>query len=137
LSENKPTSATFNKKERLKSRSTIVELFSQNQSVRIYPFKIVWLVKENETGFSPKIGVSVAKRNFKKAVQRNRIKRQMREAFRLNKSLLYTSIEKHNIQIACMIIYTSAEVISYKDMEYKIKQCLVRLNKTILNKLNS
>lgn len=132
MSESKPIPSGFNKNERLKSRSTIEDLFSKNQSVRIYPFKIVWLVTDNTKAFCPKIGVSVSKRNFKNAVARNLIKRKMREAFRLNKSLLYSSIQEQNINLACMIIFTSSKMIPYNDMEDKIKKCLSRLNKTIL-----
>ena len=75
---------TYNKHEKLKSQKTIEQLFLDGDSVSAYPLRLVYL----KHGDSRKVGVSVSKRNFKRAVDRIRIKRLLREAYRLNKTML-------------------------------------------------
>ncbi len=137
LNDQPSIQASFKKNERLKSRSTILSIFTLNKNVRLYPFKIVWLVEPVLNHFTPKIGVSVSKRNYKKAVQRNFIKRRMREVFRLNKQILYSNLNEHNIHLACMIIYTGKEILSYDEMERKIKKLFIRLNRDIMAELDN
>jgi ribonuclease P protein component len=72
---------------------------------------------DNDVKF--KAGVSVSKRNFKKAVDRNKIKRLLREAYRLNKSMLFNNITTQN---AFMILYLGNEIPNFKDLEIKMKQ---------------
>jgi len=110
---------TFNKSEKLKSEKLITELFSSGKSISAYPLRLVYL----ETTFSDpvkiKTGVSVPKRNFRKAVDRIRIKRLMREAYRLNKSELFNNI---TTQYAFMILYIGKEKTVYKKVEPAMKQ---------------
>ena len=84
-----PMKATFSKIERLKSKKEIDILFSDGKSISKYPIRLVY----KKTDFNEKIkiraGVSVSKRNFKKAVDRNFIKRLMRESYRKNKYIVY------------------------------------------------
>ncbi|MDA3892347.1 MAG: ribonuclease P protein component [Salinivirgaceae bacterium] len=124
---------TFKKVERLKSRKTIESLFIQNKYLKIYPFKLVWLVEPNNENDSLKMGVSVAKRIFKSAVKRNLIKRKMRESLRLNKPFLSQSISQKNITLSFMLIYIGKEVVSFNEFDTKIKQLMLRLGDKIKN----
>lgn len=109
---------TFSKKEKLKSKKLIDALFSEGQSVSAYPLRLVYkdAVFEEDTLF--KTGVSVSKRNFKTAVDRNRIKRLLRESYRLNKSSYFKNI---TTQYAFMILYIGKEKPSFVQIENKMK----------------
>ena len=79
---------TYPKNERLKSKTTIGLLFSEGKSVSKYPLRLVYRDEKGEVDEKIKIGVSVSKKYFKKAVDRNYFKRVLRETYRLNKHLL-------------------------------------------------
>ena len=81
-------SFSYPKKEKLKSQKRIEQLFSEGKSVNAYPLRMVYLKSDFNGNTTFKTGVTVSKRNFKKAVDRNRIKRLLREAYRLNKVIL-------------------------------------------------
>lgn len=120
---------TFNKSERLKSRKTIETLFSQNQQIKIYPFKIVWLIEPNSSKFELKMGVSATKRTFKLAVTRNLIKRKMRECLRLNKMVLTNEYSNKNITLSFMLLYIGNKIVTYNEFDTKINKLLLRLSK--------
>ena len=114
---------TFNKKEKLKSQKLIEQLFSQGQSVVAHPMRLVYLKTEFDEAIKIKAGVSVSKRHFKKAVDRNRIKRLMREAYRLQKAAYIDNISG---QYALMILYigkdgTDFEIITKKMVTVMLK----------------
>lgn len=117
---------TFGKIERLHSKKNIEKLFKEGKSVKVYPLRFIYLPYP-EAKYT-QVLFSVPKRHFKKAVDRNRIKRQMREAYRLHKSLLtYTpSIE---VPFLLGYIYIAREKPTYQEIEYAIKTSLERLNK--------
>jgi ribonuclease P protein component len=127
IEPNKPVRFTFRKHERLKSNLTIDSLFLQNRTFRIYPFKLVWMVTEQNKPFNLKAGFSVSKRNFRSAVDRNFFKRRMRECFRLNKNAIYDKLATKNIELSFMLIYVGTETLDFKEFEIKIKQLLIRL----------
>lgn len=89
------------REEKLKSRKTIEELFKDGKSVKAYPIVAVYRSLSEEVSLD-QVGFSVSKRRFKKAVSRNRIKRQLREVYRLNKDL-YKDVMGNNL--AVMFIY--------------------------------
>src|SRR6476660_9909316 len=94
---------TYKRHEKLKSRKVTDALFASGKTLQQFPLKLFYIVGEAES-FSLNAGVGVSKRYFKKAVHRNRIKRLLREGFRLNKHLLYdTEIKKH---LTLFILYT-------------------------------
>ncbi|RXJ52410.1 ribonuclease P protein component [Gelidibacter gilvus] len=93
---------SYKKIEKLKGEKLIEKLFSEGKSVVAYPLRLVYLKTNFDAPVKIKAGVSVSKRNFKKAVDRNRIKRLMREAYRLNKSNYFNNIPD---QYAFMILY--------------------------------
>ncbi len=112
---------TLGKKERLKSRKLIEKLYTEGTSIKVYPLRMVYLQVDHTSKFPVQFGVSVPKRNFKKAVDRNRIKRLLREAYRLQKEMVYTEVEKPHI---FMISYLAKEEWKYADLEYKMRKLL-------------
>ncbi len=127
LNESLKTKLTLSKKERLKSRSTIQSLFTQNNNIRLYPFKLVWMIYPNQENSTLEFGVSVSKRNFKTAVMRNKIKRRVRETYRLNQKLLYNKIDNKNIKLPFMIVYIGRDLVSFEEIQKKMKQILIQL----------
>jgi ribonuclease P protein component len=82
------TSYSFPKEERLHSKKLIAELFSKGSSFNLYPLRFVLIKSAAPVSSPPQVLVSVSKRYFKKAVDRNRLKRQLREVYRQHKHLL-------------------------------------------------
>jgi ribonuclease P protein component len=113
---------TFKKAERLKSEKTIGRLFKEGQSFGVYPLRLVWMqVGEPKSGSPVQFTVSVGKKNFKSAVGRNRLKRKVREAWRLNKGRLYKKLQGAEGQLAFMVLYTAKEDLPYQDIEKAMK----------------
>ena len=109
---------TFSKEEKLKKKNLITELFASGKSASVFPLKMVYLENDHDSSFKIQAGVSVSKRNFKSAVDRNRIKRLMRESYRKNKYLIYNDddTKKHIL----MFIYQAKTEVSYQKMEEKM-----------------
>ena len=116
---------TFKKEERLTNKKTFDELFNSGKSISVSPFKILW--SEGQGVNQTQVGIAVPKKSFAKAVQRNKLKRRIREAYRKNKHLLYAFLEKKNLHIAMMVIYTDKEELSYKEIEQKMVVSLQKL----------
>lgn len=112
---------SFKKIEKLKSQKLIEKLFSDGRSLVVYPLRLVYLKTNFEDPVKIKAGVSVSKRNFKKAVTRNRIKRLIREAYRLNKSKYFNNITD---QYAFMILYIGKTEPDFKTMSSKMNTLL-------------
>ena len=117
---------TFSKKERLCSRKILSELFEKGKSVHYFPVRMVWMELEKENDILAKVALSVSKKSFKKAVDRNRIKRQMREAYRKNKWSLQNYCEIHEVTLAILFIFTGKELPNYNEVEAKIILSLER-----------
>ena len=96
----------FSKEEKLKSRKLIEKMFAEGKTVSKYPLKLIYIQTELKDEIMIQAGVSVSKRNFKRAVDRNRIKRLMREAYRLNKNLIFNTIQ---FPYALMFLYIGKE----------------------------
>ena len=107
---------TYPKTEKLKSKKTIELLFSEGQSVSKYPLRLVYVKNSFENEELIKFGVSVSKKYFKNAVDRNRLKRVLRECYRLNKNIISENIDK---PMAMMFFYQSKEVLSYQEINEK------------------
>jgi ribonuclease P protein component len=110
---------TYPKHEKLKSKTTIDLLFSNGNSVSKFPLRLVYVENKEENAELIKIGVSVSKKYFKKAVDRNYYKRVLRETYRLNKHLLIDSLQK---PYAFMLFYQTKERLSYQEIEEKTIQ---------------
>ena len=109
---------TFPKKEKLKSKKLIEQLFSEGKSVTAFPLRLIYLKTPLNYDVKAQTGVSVSKRHFKRAVDRNRIKRLMREAYRLNKAYYFNNI---TAQYAFMILYIGKEKPKFIDVDSKTK----------------
>ena len=118
----------FSKNEKLKSKTAIELLFSKGKSINAFPLRVMYLKKNNSTGTMVNAGVSVPKKNIKLAVDRNLLKRRIREAYRLNNNELKIHLKKTGVEFNLMFIYTSKQILPYKEIEDKIKVILMRLN---------
>ena len=112
---------TLGKLERLKSKKLIEKLYEQGNSVKYFPLRMVYLQTEHTSDFPAQVGVSVSKRNFKLAVDRNRIKRLLRESYRLQKEIVYDDIE---IPYVFMISYLGKEELKYEEIYAKMTKLL-------------
>jgi ribonuclease P protein component len=112
-------SFTYPKREKLKSQKHIDLLFSEGKSVSKFPLRLVYVPIELENDEKIKIGVSVSKKNFKNAVDRNHYKRLLRECYRLNKHLLLETIER---PYAIMLFYQTKDAMTFVDMNQKAIQ---------------
>ncbi len=114
--------ASYNKKEKLKSKKEIELLFSDGKSISKHPIRLVYRkILKTESKSTIKTGVSVSKRNFKKAVDRNRIKRLLREVYRKNKYIVPKDTAYH---LVFLFIYTGREMPDYLVIENKITEIL-------------
>ncbi len=104
-----PATYSYNKKEKLKSRKLLDQLFTKGKSVSAFPLKVFYGVLPAETTETVQAGVGVSARNFSKAVDRNRIKRLLREAYRLNKTALHDALHAQQKKAAVFILYVGKE----------------------------
>ena len=110
---------TYPKNEKLKSKNTIDLLFSEGKSVSKYPLRLVFVENPLEEKELIKMGVSVSKKYFKHAVDRNYFKRVLRECYRLNKHILVDNLEK---PYAFMFFYQSKDRLTYQEINEKTIQ---------------
>ena len=115
------------KTDRLKSRKAIDIMFTKGKSFSNFPFRILWMNVENEDGL--KAGFSPSTKNFKKATDRNKIKRLMREAYRLQKNDLAVQLSLNKKAINVFFIYTGKEVPTYDLIFEKMGNVLKRIIK--------
>lgn len=118
--------ATFTKGERICSMKEIEILVTKGKSLFHYPFKVNYLRIETDNE-APGAGIliSVPKRNFKRAVRRNLLKRRIRESYRLNKQILLPVTDK---KTHIMFVYVSKQVLDYSEIEESIKEILNKIN---------
>ena len=114
----------FQRGEKLKSRKEIERLFQAGSQACIqYPLRLVWRpMSQKRSDFPVQMTVSVSKKRFKRAVDRNRIKRLVREAYRLQKPELYERLGTPENQLAWMIIYVGKEMPEYRRIEKSMRK---------------
>ncbi len=118
---------TLQKKERLNSKIIIEKLFSGgSKSLPAFPLRIVYMPIEEEEEDYPTLSIliSVPKKKFKRAVKRNRVKRQIREAYRKNKFILKDVLDKENKKAAIAFIWLGNELYESSDIENKVVKLL-------------
>lgn len=125
-------SFSFNKEERLCIKILIDRLFQSGKSFSYYPFKIIYLELSRDSEIPAQVLISVSKRKFRKAVQRNFLKRRIREAYRHLKPDLYVALSNQNKRIAIGIIYISTKTESYSSILTRLRGALNRLKKKVI-----
>ena len=123
---------TLSKSDRLTSGVAISQIYDKGKHLNDYPFKIVWLKEPGEAGL--KVVFSVPKRKFKRAVDRNQIKRKLREAYRKHKHDCQKATESKNTRVSLFLIYLGKDIPQSEIVDDKIILLLNRLTKEITNK---
>jgi ribonuclease P protein component len=117
------TDNRFSKIERLTSKTIIQEIFDNGTVFYIHPFKVFYMLNEASQN---RILITVPKRLHKKAVDRNLIKRRVRESYRVNKAII--SINPH---LDITLVYTSSEILDFKQINKKISDVLAKIKKSV------
>lgn len=126
---------TFPKKEHLYGEKVIENLHTTGSSFLVYPLRVVYLnVSQPDEQIPVRVMIGVSKKKFKKAVDRNRAKRLMREAYRLNKSSLVSIIKKEEVKIFLSFQYIADEMLTFDEISTKMQKALDRLTKIIAEK---
>ncbi len=122
---------TLGKKERLKSRKLIAQIFSEGENFPVSPFRVYYLFcpLSNTNSAALQFAISVPAKNFKRAVDRNRIKRITREAYRLQKTELHQVMKEKKLQLNIFFVYTAKEFTEFNKLMEKLK---LILNKMIM-----
>ena len=118
----------FPKTQKLKSEKSINELFEKGHSLSLPPLRVLWKLNSDTSSSLPKATFSASKKNFKRAVDRNLLKRRLREAYRLNKEILLMNSSKPPAGLEIMFLYTSHEIQPYHNIESSLIALLKLLN---------
>ena len=122
---------SFKKEERLCSQKTIGDILSSGESFLSYPLKVVFQKSNLSQGYDIQAAFSVSKRNFKRAVKRNLLKRRMREAYRLNKPGFYDELATKELHIALMFVFIGKDLVEFSVIE----KAMISAFKKILTKV--
>ena len=115
------------------SRALIETLFSGSRSMMAFPVRMVYMTKERQVGDEPlQLLISVPKKFFKLAVDRNRVRRLTRECYRLRKHALYDFLQQHGLTLVFSMVYIHNEIMSYDQLGHKMDKLLAALQKDIL-----
>jgi ribonuclease P protein component len=115
---------TLGKEEKLKGKKLIQQLFAEGKRVKSFPIQLIYIPNISESETLMKVGFSVPKRNIKLAVDRNRIKRVLREVYRKNK---YKFSENLKNPYIFMFIYMAKEELKYSDLEESLEKVCTKL----------
>ena len=118
---------TFRRQERLTSSRSIGLLSKKGESIKQGPLKLIWSKRLEDNGSSVKTAVSVPKSKFKRATDRNKLKRRIREAYRKNKKPLTDHLELKMKKISLLIVYQSGTIATYESIETAIKNSIVKI----------
>lgn len=128
IASEQPT-ASLPKRERLHHKKPVEELFSDGQSFIAYPLRVVYLLEPMEAEARSRILVSVPKKHFRRATKRNRIKRLMREAYRLNKAPWLGWLESKGLYARIAWSMVCKELPEYKQIEQAIQKTFAKIQK--------
>ena len=130
---------TLNKLERLKGHTKIRFLFNAGEKFKVFPLTIIYLFEERKEltqDTTPlKMGVAVGTRNFKKAVDRNLLKRRIREAYRIQNTALKQQLLASSFKLSLFYIYGDNQVHAYANISMAIKKSLDKLQDLLTNKM--
>ncbi len=116
---------TFKKAERLSKEKTIQELFNRGSSFYLYPFKVVYMLNPDQSVITPQVLISVSSRNVPRAVDRNLIKRRIREAYRLQKEIIHHGSKKG----VFAFLYTPKTALPFAEIKNKLFLVLEKIKK--------
>lgn len=123
---------SFPKKEHLCLKRRFDVLLAQGKSFFIYPFRVIYLLKEPDQDSIPvQIAISVRKKQFKHAVTRNLIKRRFRESWRLHKSELHACLAKEGKSLYILMVYGADEVLPFNEIDNKMEQIMHHINEVV------
>lgn len=132
MSEPNNKALGFTKEERLYHRRILEDVFAKGISFKEYPFILLHLTTTLHTNFPAQCAVTASKRNFKRAVDRNRIKRLMREVWRHQKQAVYSALQEKGEQRAIVIMYVGKELPDFALVSRKITSLVNRLKEDIV-----
>lgn len=121
----------FTKQERLCSETRITEIFQSGESFMSYPIRVVFLASKTVDATLVKVLMSVPKKKLKHAVDRNRVKRLLRESYRLNKQLLWDLATEKGLSLEIAFIWIPSEVLDYAKVEKKMKDAMAKFEKVL------
>ena len=122
---------SLNASERLKSRKLMERVFKTGTRWHKFPFRVSFLIDNDTQDGIIKFGCSAPIRNFKKAVDRNRVKRLMKEAFRLEKNLLAEQLKQKNARLVIFVIYTSTDLPKFETIKTSMNELVLKLKDEI------
>jgi len=120
---------TFSRTERLRKQSLISKLLKEGKTFTLFPFRVSWIVHPTNEKTPVQVLISVPKHNFPNAVHRNRIRRLIRESYRLNKQIAVNPLTARNQGLLLHIHYTSKEILPFRIVQEKIILLLQRLRR--------
>ena len=127
-----PKKFTYQKKDKLKSRKQMQFLFSKGTAITMHPIRLLYTIEKGEAGIFPngllQAGVGAPSRQFRKAVQRNKVKRLLREGYRLEKPNFTNSISITNTRLNLFFLYVDAHVQTQQQIQATIKLLLQKLS---------
>lgn len=118
---------TYPKKEKLKSKTRIAQLFAEGSSLTVFPIKLIFLKADKQDAII-QAGMAVPKKNFKSAVSRNHLKRRLRESYRLNKAVVFNNTED---KFTFLFLYLGKEALPFEAVQRKMILLLEKFNATI------
>jgi len=118
---------SFSKSEHLCGDKRITRLYKEGDAFIAYPLRVVYLIEPRSDAVNSSVLVSVPKKRFKRAVKRNRLKRIMRETYRINKQALIEKLEEKQLQMHVAFNYVSDDEMNYADIEKKMRLSLQKL----------
>ena len=118
---------TFSKNERLCSRKEIERLFANGTAITASPLKLIYILRSELPAESCKTMFVVPKRSFRKAHDRNKLRRRIREAFRISKHDLYNNLKEKRIALSMAILYTGKKATDFAVIDKVLKELLQKL----------
>lgn len=125
---------SFGKKEKLCAQKLSQHLFAEGIGCLKYPVRVIFSVCSLPEPVPCQVMVSVSKKKFKKAHDRNRVKRQLRESFRQHKEELYRFLTDHHIQISMAVVYIPSEHLPFPDIDKGISKALAKVREVLVEK---